>query len=129
MVTRHDRSGRKAGKGFYDYAENGKSLWVGLDRWRKADHFIPDQDIKDRMLFLAVIESLKCLEEGVLRSVADGNIGSILGIGAPAWTGGYIQFVNTYGRERFIARCEELKIAYGKRFTSPAILQEKNLLV
>ena len=34
MVTRHDRPGRKAGKGFYDYAENGKSLWVGLDRRR-----------------------------------------------------------------------------------------------
>ncbi len=129
MVTRHDRPGRKAGKGFYDYAENGKSLWVGLDRWRKADHFIPDQDIKDRMLFRAVIESLKCLEEGVLRSVADGNIGSILGIGAPAWTGGYIQFVNTYGRERFIDRCEELKAAYGERFSPPGILQKKRALV
>ena len=126
MVTRHDRPGRKAGKGFYDYAENGKSLWVGLDRWRKADHFIPDQDIKDRMLFRAVIESLKCLEEGVLRSVADGNIGSILGIGAPAWTGGYIQFVNTYGRERFIVRCEELKAAYGERFSPPGILKKKS---
>ena len=129
MVTQHDRPGRKAGRGFYDYTESGKSLWAGLDRWRQADHFIPNQDIKDRMLFRAVIESLKCLEEGVLRSVADGNIGSILGIGAPAWTGGYIQFVNTYGRERFIARCEELKIAYGERFSPPGILQEKRPLV
>ena len=129
MVKQHDRPGRKAGRGFYDYTEIGKSLWAGLDRWRQADHFIPDQDIKDRMLFRAVIESLKCLEEGVLQSVADANIGSILGIGAPAWTGGYIQFVNTYGRERFIARCKELQIAYGERFSPPGILQEKRLLV
>ena len=129
MVKQHDRPGRKAGRGFYDYTEIGKSLWAGLDRWRQADHFIPDQDIKDRMLFRAVIESLKCLEEGVLQSVADANIGSILGIGAPAWTGGYIQFVNTYGRERFIARCKELRIAYGERFSPPGILQEKRLLV
>jgi 3-hydroxyacyl-CoA dehydrogenase/enoyl-CoA hydratase/3-hydroxybutyryl-CoA epimerase len=128
MVTQHNRPGRKAGKGFYDYAENEKSLWAGLERWRKEEHFIPDQDIKDRMLFRAVIESLKCLEEGVLRSVADGNIGSILGIGAPAWTGGYIQFVNTYGREQFIDRCRELQIEYGERFAPPAILQEKKLL-
>jgi 3-hydroxyacyl-CoA dehydrogenase/enoyl-CoA hydratase/3-hydroxybutyryl-CoA epimerase len=129
MVKQHDRPGRKAGRGFYDYTEIGKSLWAGLDRWRQVDHFIPDQDIKDRMLFRAVIESLKCLEEGVLQSVADANIGSILGIGAPAWTGGYIQFVNTYGRERFIARCKELQIAYGERFSPPGILQEKRLLV
>ena len=129
MVKQHDRPGRKAGRGFYDYTEIGKSLWAGLDRWRQVDHFIPDQDIKDRMLFRAVIESLKCLEEGVLQSVADANIGSILGIGAPAWTGGYIQFVNTYGRERFIARCKELQIAYGERFSPPSILQEKRLLV
>ena len=129
MVKQHDRPGRKAGRGFYDYTDIGKSLWAGLDRWRQADHFIPDQDIKDRMLFRAVIESLKCLEEGVLQSVADANIGSILGIGAPAWTGGYIQFVNTYGRERFIARCKELQIAYGERFSPPGILQEKRLLV
>jgi 3-hydroxyacyl-CoA dehydrogenase/enoyl-CoA hydratase/3-hydroxybutyryl-CoA epimerase len=128
MVKQHDRPGRKAGRGFYDYTEIGKSLWAGLDRWRQVDHFIPDQDIKDRMLFRAVIESLKCLEEGVLQSVADANIGSILGIGAPAWTGGYIQFVNTYGRERFIARCKELQIAYGERFSPPGILQEKRLL-
>ena len=129
MVKQHDRPGRKAGRGFYDYTDIGKSLWAGLDRWRQADHFIPDQDIKDRMLFRAVIESLKCLEEGVLQSVADANIGSILGIGAPAWTGGYIQCVNTYGRERFIARCKELQIAYGERFSPPGILQEKRLLV
>jgi len=69
---------------------------------------VVEQDIKDRLLFRQVIEALKCLETNVLRSVADGNIGSIMGIGAPAWTGGLIQFVNTYGLERFSARCAEL---------------------
>lgn len=55
---------------------------------------MPAEDIKDRLLFRQVIEAVKCLEEGVLRSVADGNVGSILGIGAPMWTGGFLQFVN-----------------------------------
>jgi 3-hydroxyacyl-CoA dehydrogenase/enoyl-CoA hydratase/3-hydroxybutyryl-CoA epimerase len=60
-----------------------------------------------------------------LRTVADGNIGSIMGIGAPAWTGGLIQFVNTYGLERFSARCAELANQYGERFAAPVIVAEK----
>ena len=81
-----------------------------------------DQDIKDRLMFRQVIEALKCLETGVLRSVADGNIGSIMGIGAPAHTGGLIQFVNTYGFSAFITRCEELTFAFGDRFKCPDIV-------
>ena len=81
--------------------------------------------MKDRMLFRQVIESLKCLETGVLRSVDDGNIGSIMGIGAPVWTGGFIQFVNTYGPQRFVDRCNELAEQYGERFRPPQIALEK----
>ncbi len=61
----------------------------------------------------------------MLRTVADGNIGSIMGIGAPVWTGGLIQFVNTYGLERFTARCDALAASYGERFKAPAIVAEK----
>ena len=68
-----------------------------------------------------MIESLKCLETGVLRTVDDGNIGSIMGIGAPVWTGGFIQFVNTYGAQNFVQRCHELSELYGERFQPPQI--------
>ena len=81
--------------------------------------------MRDRLLFRQVIEALRCLETGVLRTVDDGNIGSIMGIGAPPWTGGLIQFVNTYGLERFAARCAELAERYGERFAAPAIVQQK----
>lgn len=123
MVGKHDRQGRATGKGFYDYTSDGKTIWPGLADWRDPQAEISDADIQDRILFRAVIESLKCLEEGVLRTVADGNVGSILGIGAPVWTGGYIQFVNTYGLDRFIARCEELASRYGDRFAPPMIVR------
>jgi 3-hydroxyacyl-CoA dehydrogenase/enoyl-CoA hydratase/3-hydroxybutyryl-CoA epimerase len=69
-----------------------------------------------------VIESIKCQQEGVLRSVADANIGSVLGIGAPSWTGGFLQFVNTYGVDAFRARATQLAEDYGPRFSPPAIL-------
>ncbi|MGL4566677.1 MAG: 3-hydroxyacyl-CoA dehydrogenase, partial [Halioglobus sp.] len=60
----------------------------------------------------------------VLRSVADGNVGSIMGIGAPVWTGGYIQFVNTYGLQRFVERCRQLEHKFGERFAPPQIALE-----
>jgi 3-hydroxyacyl-CoA dehydrogenase/enoyl-CoA hydratase/3-hydroxybutyryl-CoA epimerase len=96
--------------------DGSKAIWPTLfELYYQADLGIPEQDIKDRLLFRQVIESLKCLESNVLRSADDGNIGSIMGIGAPVWTGGFIQFVNTYG---------ELADKYGERFTAPAIAAE-----
>ena len=74
--------------GFTEYGEDGsKTIWPGLvDLYYNADASVAERDIKDRLLFRQVIEALKCLETNVLRTVADGNIGSIMGIGAPAWT-------------------------------------------
>ncbi|NNC99872.1 MAG: 3-hydroxyacyl-CoA dehydrogenase [Gammaproteobacteria bacterium] len=126
LVVENGRGGRHHGGGFYQYHEDGtKSIWPGLyDLYLDDGAEIPDQDIKDRLLFRPVIETLKCLESGVLSSVADGNIGSILGIGAPPHTGGYIQFVNTYGFDRFMARCSELAGKYGERFNCPEIVKQ-----
>lgn len=121
------RGGRHRGGGFYEYGEKGgKTIWPGLlSRYYKPAVSLSHSDLKDRLLFRQVIEALKCLESGVLRSEEDGNIGSIMGIGAPAWTGGLIQFVNTYGYGRFVARCRELAAAYGARFDPPPIAVDR----
>ncbi|MBT3673150.1 MAG: 3-hydroxyacyl-CoA dehydrogenase, partial [Porticoccaceae bacterium] len=126
MVTENGRGGRHHGGGYYEYhADGSKNIWPGLyDLYYKDDTYVSDEDIKDRLMFRQVIEALKCLETGVLRSVADGNIGSIMGIGAPAHTGGLIQYVNTYGFDKFAARCDELTDAYGERFTCPEIVRK-----
>lgn len=76
-------------------------------------------------MFRQVIETLKCLETGVLRTVADGNIGSIMGIGAPIHTGGFLQFINTYGAQKFVDRARELAATYGERFEPPQIVVDK----
>ncbi len=127
LVKEYNRGGRHHGDGgYFDYNESGKTIWPKLlELYYKPEVEVSDEDIKDRLLFSSVIESLKCLQEGVLRSVADGNIGSLLGIGAPVWTGGYLQFVNTYGLERFIQRCDELAESYGERFRAPKIVIDK----
>lgn len=127
LVEDYGRGGRHHGGGFYNYSETGeRSLWPELlTLYYKESESFDEQEIKDRLLFRPVIESLKCLESGVLRSVEDGNIGSIMGIGAPVWTGGFIQFVNTFGIQRFVDRCHELSKAYGDRFNPPQIAIDK----
>jgi len=127
MVEQYGRGGRHHGGGFYEYAEDGsKSIWPKLlELYYKPEVQCDEDDMKDRLLFRQVIESLKCLESGVLRSVEDGNIGSIMGIGAPFWTGGYLQFVETYGYPRFVDRCNELVAKFGERCAPPQIALDK----
>jgi len=135
MVVEFDRGGRAYGKGFYDYADGKRAgLWPGL-----VEHFgqpgviiregddIPFKDMRERMLFAEAIETVKCVEEGVIIAVADANIGSIFGIGFPAWTGGVLQYINGYegGLNGFIARAEELAQRYGDRFAPPELLRKK----
>ena len=127
LTVENGRGGRHHNGGYFDYSANGgKTIWPQLvDQFYKSDVEVSDEDIKDRLLFRQVIETLKCLQSNVLRTVADGNVGSIIGIGAPVWTGGFIQFVNTYGLENFQTRCGELAAKYGERFVCPQIVEDK----
>lgn len=127
LVLTHDRGGRAAGAGFYDYAEGKRlGLWPELAALYGGTTEMPLADMAERMLFAEAIESVKCYDEGVLRSVAEANIGSIFGIGFPAWTGGVLQYINGYdgGLAGFVARANELAELYGERFTPPASLVE-----
>src|SRR4051794_26416101 len=132
MLDEFSRPGRLEGAGFYEYGEDGKraSLWRGL---RDAFPIVDDpsqielRDLEERMLFIEAIESVRCLDEGVIVSVADANIGSILGIGFPGWSGGVLQYINGYegGLPGFVARARELAERYGERFAPPASLVER----
>ncbi|MFG2694338.1 3-hydroxyacyl-CoA dehydrogenase NAD-binding domain-containing protein [Kitasatospora sp. NPDC048407] len=126
MIDEFDRPGRSGGAGFYDYADGRRTrLWPGLrEHFVRPGAEIPFEDMKERMLFSEALDSVRCLDENVLTSVADANIGSILGIGFPAWTGGVLQYINGYpgGPAGFTARARELAAAYGERFTPPASL-------
>ncbi len=130
LATELGRTGKKVGKGFYDYPEGGKkSLWPGLfDLFVKEDKKRPTDaqfaELKERLLYRQAIESVRCFEEGVLRSVPDANIGSIFGIGMAPWTGGVLQYINYVGVRPFVARAQELAAKYGDRFAPPKLLVE-----
>ncbi|MFI1464573.1 3-hydroxyacyl-CoA dehydrogenase NAD-binding domain-containing protein [Nocardia carnea] len=129
-MVEQGRPGRLEKAGFYEYDENGKRLniWPQLrEHFKTTTGFgVPLQDLIDRMLFAEAIETQKCFDEGVLESTADANIGSIFGIGFPAWTGGVHQFIVGYpgGQAAFVARADELAKKYGKRFEVPASLRK-----
>ena len=125
MAARLRRPGRRAGKGFYDYPENGgKRLWPGL-----AEHFPPAAEnpaaaeVERRLLWIQALESAHCLEEGVIESAADGDVGSVLGWGFPAFTGGALSLIDTVGVAAFAAECDRLAGSAGPRFAPPALLR------
>jgi 3-hydroxyacyl-CoA dehydrogenase/enoyl-CoA hydratase/3-hydroxybutyryl-CoA epimerase len=117
------RPSKLSGKGFYEYADGKRvGLWPGLrETFQSGTSQPPLQDMIDRMLFAEALETQKCLDERVLTSTADANIGSIMGIGFPPWTGGTAQYIVGYpgGKEGFVARARELAAKYGDRFNPP----------
>jgi 3-hydroxyacyl-CoA dehydrogenase/enoyl-CoA hydratase/3-hydroxybutyryl-CoA epimerase len=118
MVKELGRKGRAAGGGFYDYpAGQKKVLWPELKtRFEKPDVAWDMQNLKDRLLYRQAVETARCLAEGVLTTVHDANIGSIFGIGFPAWTGGAMQFIYGTGIDAFEKRCAELAAQCGPGF-------------
>jgi 3-hydroxyacyl-CoA dehydrogenase / enoyl-CoA hydratase / 3-hydroxybutyryl-CoA epimerase len=143
LIDEFGRTGRQGGAGFYDYDASGRraGLWPGLRR-----HFAPPAhstakqpagpahrapagqppfaDLQERLLFAEALEAWHAYESGVIDSAADANVGSLLGIGFPAWTGGVLRYIDQYegGPAGFARRAGELAARYGERFSPPASL-------
>jgi len=117
------RVGKKAGKGFYDWGDDGKRLFTLLKQMYPTAEEQPDpRDLIDRLMFPQANEAARCLEDGVLRSVADANVGSILGWGFAPFHGGALQFINAMGAGVFVRRARELAARYGARFEPAGIV-------
>lgn len=120
------RHGRKSGGGFYEFPKDGtKHLWPGLaELYPPLEHQPEVQEVIDRLLFIQALESVRCMEEGVITDPMDADIGAILGLGFPSWTGGPMSFIDTLGLEPFIGRCEQLTV-HGARFQPSAWLLDR----
>ncbi len=132
-VVRHfvedlQRLGRKSGGGFYDYPADGspKRLWAGLAQEYPPAAVQPDvAELRQRLLHIQALETARCVEEGVLESSMEGDLGSILGIGFPAWAGGALSYIDTVGIAQFVKDCEVLAKRHGKRFKPSKWLKDK----
>ena len=127
-MEQEGRTGKAAGGGFYEYPKEGKKfLWPRLQELFPLgeNDELSQGEMIERMLFVQCLDTARCLEEGVLRSVADANIGSIFGWGFAPFQGGTLQAINAYGLPAFVKRSRELAAEYGPRFEPPALLVEK----
>jgi len=109
LVENHDRKGKKWGKGLYDYPEGGKKrLWTGLkEKYNLQLDTLDKATIAKRIMHRQALEAFRCLEEGVLLSSIDGDLGSVLGWGFPIYTGGCLSYIDFVGAEQFVADCED----------------------
>jgi 3-hydroxyacyl-CoA dehydrogenase/enoyl-CoA hydratase/3-hydroxybutyryl-CoA epimerase len=127
MVETLKRLGKRYGQGFYEYPQDArKYLWPGLGEHFPLAAAQPEvEEVKQRLLYIQALESARCLEEGVLTSPVDGDLGSILGWGFPAWTGGTLSFIDTVGIAAFVAECDRLAATCGPRFAPSAALKAR----
>ena len=127
MIEEIDRKGKSKKAGFYNY-DNDKQpagLWQGLGEHFpvKVSHY-SKEEIMERLLFVQVIEAVWCLQEGIVKTVAEANLGSIYGWGFPAFRGGVIQYIYDYGVKEFVERCAYYEKVHGPRFGAPRLLRE-----
>ena len=125
LVDNHDRKGKKWGAGFYDYP-NGmpKKLWPGLaEKYGSNLDYLDKETVGKRIMHRQAIEAFRCLEEGVLNSVVDGDLGSVLGWGFPIFTGGALSYIDFVGMQKFVAECDDFANRFGERFSVPSGLR------
>ena len=127
MVDELGRSGRRFGKGFYDYAEDGKrlGLWQGM-----ADHYplLDDQptpaEVKERLLYAQLVPAARCYADGVVHDPQSADLGAILGWGFPPYMGGPLSHIDTIGADDFVAAADRLAQRHGERFNVPQMFRD-----
>ena len=122
--------GRKSGSGIYKYEGKTQTPNPEVEKWRTKASSHPERsegshepgpsrvprsarndrvaDIANRLMFLMVNESARCLEEKVVASPEDADYGMILGTGFPVWRGGPLRFAENFGIKKMVGEMENL---------------------
>jgi len=124
--------GRKNRRGFYRYDEKTgkkKEVMPDHDIYRVMNQsprreWFKDKQVRQRLLMCMNNEAVRCLEENILQSVSDGNVGAVLGLGYPAYTGGPFSYLDAIGCSKAIIRLENLARRYGNRFLPASLLYD-----
>lgn len=126
FVEKLERTGKRGKAGFYDYPDGGdKRLWSGLSEHYEPLERQPNvEELKKRFLYVQAVEAARCMEEGLLESPNEADLGAILGWGFSPWTGGPLSYIESIGLSTFVEEAERLSFEYGERFSPPNILKD-----
>lgn len=121
-ILNDDRKGRKNGRGFYLYPGKGSrskkqvdpAIYKLLGVSPKGQ--LAEKEIAQRCVMMMLNEAARCLEEGVVRSARDGDIGAVFGIGFPPFLGGPFRYMDSLGAGELVAQLQRLASQYGERF-------------
>jgi 3-hydroxyacyl-CoA dehydrogenase / enoyl-CoA hydratase / 3-hydroxybutyryl-CoA epimerase len=124
-VVASGRTGRKGGRGFYQYDADGKkgsvdeAIYEVIGGERRE---MTPTEITERCVLAMVNEAARCLEEGIVRSPRDGDIGAVFGIGFPPFRGGPFRHVDSVGADHIVGQLEELNVRFEPRFEPAQLL-------
>jgi 3-hydroxyacyl-CoA dehydrogenase/enoyl-CoA hydratase/3-hydroxybutyryl-CoA epimerase len=127
-VLADGRRGRKNEKGFYTYDGGKKRVDETVYRVFSAGgprRPFPRAEVEERLLFAFLNESVRCLEEGILRSPRDGDVGAIFGLGFPPFLGGPFRHLDRIGAGAALGTLEGLRERHGVRFEPAALLAKR----
>jgi len=123
------RMGKKNKKGFYKYDENGKKQGIDESIYQFCDTKerkpFSNEAIQQRLGFAMIKECLLCLEENIVESSLDGDVGAIFGLGFPPFKGGPFRYVDSLGLQQAVEIHQALAKENGERFSAPKLLIEK----
>uniref|UniRef100_A0A3Q1GBM2 Trifunctional enzyme subunit alpha, mitochondrial n=1 Tax=Acanthochromis polyacanthus TaxID=80966 RepID=A0A3Q1GBM2_9TELE len=122
--------GRKSGKGFYVYQPGSKVKGVNpeigdiLDKFKMTANppVSSDSDVQYRLVSRFVNEAVLCLQEGILNSPLEGDIGAVFGLGFPPFLGGPFRFVDSFGADKLVEKMRRFEAVYGNQFTPCQLL-------
>jgi len=124
LVENHDRKGKAAGAGFYDYSQ-GRKLWHGLKDLVAAE---PEETglelIQERLMMVQIAEVARVMQDGVIREHRDVEVGAIFGIGFAPNTGGPLSMMDRRGLPSVVRSLETLQSKCGDRFEPAPFLKE-----
>lgn len=128
MVDDHGRSGRKNGKGFYDYPAKPakKKLWPGLKDLfpQLAPEKVDYEELQQRLLVTIALEAARVMEEGIVTDPREADVGSILAFGFAPYTGGALSYIDGIGVKAFVKIAKKLQKKYGAEFKAPRLLHD-----
>ncbi|MEM6650710.1 MAG: 3-hydroxyacyl-CoA dehydrogenase family protein, partial [Pseudomonadota bacterium] len=127
FVEKLGRKGKKVGKGFYEYPEDGgkKHIWPELkDHYPLKDDQPTPEEVEERLLYVQLVAATNMYDRDVVHDPQSADLGAIFGWGFAPWTGGPMSHIDTIGVEEFVRTAESLAQKYGERFAPPAKLRD-----